>query len=118
MPANRQKTKAPTEKQDSGLAGLELPLAAGQVAIQAWMNIGTEAVRFVWNRLQRDMETQQALLACKSLDDMRKVQAEFFTSAQQEYAAEAGKMLDLMGKASTAALAASAKARRYDDVPL
>ena len=118
MPANKPKTEDPTGPQPSGLAGTGLPMAVGTVAVQAWMDMGTEAVRFVWDRLQRDIKTQQAMLACTSLEEMRKIQAEFFTAAQEQYAAEAGKMLDLMGKATAAGLTAPAKARRYDDVPL
>lgn len=92
------------------------PSVAGTVAMQAWMDISTEAVRFVWNRLQEDMKTQQALLACKSLDEIREVQAGFFTAAQQDYAQEAERMLEMLSKATGQALQAGP--RRYDDVPL
>jgi hypothetical protein len=85
--------------------------------VQACMDMGTEAVRFVWDRLQQDIKTQQAMLACTSLEEMRKIQAAFFTAAQEQYTAETARMLDLMGKASTAGASASAK-RKYDDVPL
>lgn len=118
MPGNKPRTEKPAAPAQSMKAEMDLPMPVGTVAVQAWMDMGTEAVRFVWNRLQQDLKTQQAMLACTSLDEMRKIQAEFFTSAQEQYAAEAGKMLDLMGKASAAGLAASEKARRYDDVPL
>jgi hypothetical protein len=64
------------------------------------------------------MQTQHALLSCKSLEEVQAIQNEFFRSAQAQYAAEAGKLLDTMGKATSALLAASAAARRYDDVPL
>ncbi len=115
MQTNKPKTAAPTGSRPSGLG---LPMTVGTVAVQAWMDMGTEAVRFVWDRLQQDLKTQQAMLACTSLEDMRKIQAEFFTATQEQYAAEAGKMLDLMGKATAAGLTAPAQARRYDDVPL
>ena len=117
MPANKPKTEDPTPAQPSGLAAVGDPVAAGTLAVQMWADIGTEAVRFVWDRLQQDIKTQQAMLACTSLEDMRKVQAEFFTAAQEHYADEAGKMLDLMRKAASG-LTASPTARRYDDVPL
>lgn len=97
---------------------MDQTMAIGTVAVQAWMDMGTEALRFVGDRLQQDIKTQQAMLACTSLEDIRKIQAEFFTAAQEQYAAEAGKMLNLIGKATTAGLASSPTARRYDDVPL
>jgi hypothetical protein len=114
MPAKKPKTDA----QPSGLAGTGLPMAVSPAAVQAWMDLGTEAVRFVWDRMQQDLKTQQALLACTSLEEMQKIQAAFFAAAQEQYAAEAGKMLDLMGKAAAAGMAGSPAARRYDDVPL
>lgn len=118
MPATKPKTQDKAEPKPSGPAAMDVPMAVGAVAVQAWMDMGTEAVRFVWDRLQQDMQTQQAMLACKSLEDLRRIQAEFFTNAQKEYTAEAGKMLDLMGKATASGLTASAKGRGYDDVPL
>lgn len=118
MQANKPKAVAPSTTPPPDMAAMGLPMAVGAAAIQAWMDMGTEAVRFVWDRLQQDIKTQQAMLACTSLEEMRKVQAEFFTAAQAQYADEAGKMLDLMGKATATGQTASAKARRYDDVPL
>lgn len=118
MPVKAPKKEDPAGTARSVKVGMGLPTAVGTAAVQAWMDMGTEAVRFVWNRLQQDIKTQQAMLACTSLEEMRKIQAEFFTSAQEQYVAEAGKILDLVGKATAAGLAASEKARRYDDVPL
>jgi hypothetical protein len=94
------------------------PMAVGGVAMQAWMDMSSEMVRFVWDRLQQDIKTQQAMLACTSLEQIQKVQAEFFRSAQEEYAAEARRMLEMIGKATTKGVAAAADTRRYDDLPL
>lgn len=116
MPASKPKTESPAGAAKTGSAGMDPPWAVGTVAIQAWADVGAEAVRFVWDRLQQDIKTQQAMMACTSLEEMRTIQADFFRSAQELYAAEAGKMLDMMGKATTVGFAASA--RRYDDVPL
>lgn len=118
MPANKPKTEDPTGPQPSGMVGLGLPMALGAVAVHAWMDMGTEALQFVRDRLQQDIKTQQAMLGCTSLEELRRIPAEFFTAAQEQYAAEAGRMLDLMGRAVVSGLAVSAKARRYDDVPL
>jgi hypothetical protein len=43
--------------------------------------------------------------------------ANYFTAAQQQYAAEAVKMLDLIRKVAASGRTASTTARRYDDVP-
>ncbi len=94
------------------------PIAVGTAAIQAWAEMGAEAVRSLQDRLQQDSKTQQAMLACTSLEEMRKIQSEFFTAAQEQYAAEAVKMLDLIRKVAASGRMASATARRYDDVPL
>jgi hypothetical protein len=82
------------------------------------MDLGTEAVRFAWGRLQQDLKAQQAVLACRSLDELRKVQADFLRSAREDYADEARRMFALLGKATTAGLAVPARGRRYDDVPV
>jgi hypothetical protein len=118
MPANKPTTESPAEAAKLGNAGIDSPLAVGTVAIQAWADVGAEAVRFVWDRLQQDLKTQQAMLACTSLEEMRTIQAAFFRSAQEQYATESSKMLEMMGKAATAGLSAAGKGRRYDDVPV
>jgi hypothetical protein len=118
MKASTPKTERPRGTGDPLTSAVGLPMAVGSVAVRAWMDMGTEAVRFVWDRLQQDIKTQQAMLACKSLEEIRKVQAEFFKSAQDQYAAEAQRMLEMIGKATTGRMADAGEARRYDDVPL
>lgn len=118
MPPRTPKTESLAGPKKAPATEADFPVVAGTVALQAWMEMGTEAVRFVWDRLQQDIKTQQAMMACTSLDELRKVQAEFFAAAQAQYAAEAGRMMTLLGKATTVGLATPAKARRYDDVPL
>lgn len=106
----------PKTEPRSATASADSPLAFGAAAMEAWIDMGVDAVRFLWDRLQQDIKTQQALLACTSLDQMQKIQADFFGAAQEQYAAQAGKMLEMMVKAS--GTGASATARKYDDVPL
>jgi hypothetical protein len=118
MKASKPKTESQTATDDTAAFAKGSPMAAGSVAMQAWMDMGNEMVRFVWDRLQQDIKTQQAMLACTSLEEIHKVQAEFFKSAQEQYAAEAQRMLEMIGKATTAGVAPTAEARRYDDVPL
>ena len=118
MTANTHATDAPAGAQPSGPDMTALPLAVGSVAAQVWIELGAEAVRFLCTRLQHDMKAQQAMLACKSMDELRAVQLEFLTAAQQHYAAEAGKILDLLGNTASRGLSVSGLKRRYDDVPL
>jgi hypothetical protein len=116
MPANKAHTETSTGTWPEGMAGTGLPLAIGTAALRVWSDLGTEAVRFVRGRLQEDIKTQQALLDCTNLEELRTIQARHFVTAQVQYAAETRKMLELLGKATTAGL--KIPARRYDDVPL
>lgn len=118
MSANKPKTEIPSAPPSARQTAIGLPIAVGTVAVQAWADIGAETVRFLQERLQHDIKTQQAMLACTSLEEMRKIQTEFFTAAREQYAAEAVKMLDLIGTVAASGLTAATKARRYDDVPL
>ncbi|MGS4947491.1 phasin family protein [Meridianimarinicoccus sp. RP-17] len=102
----------------SALGGPGLPITVGTVAFHAWTDMVSEAARFVLERQQQNARARNAILACKSLDDMWQVQADFFTVAREQYAAEPGRMLDLMNKAAASGMRVSKRARRYDDVPL
>lgn len=118
MSAKKPKAEEPTATHSSAMAAMGLPVAAGTLAVQVWSDMGAEMVRFFRDRMQQDIQAQQAMLACTSLEELRQVQTKFFTAAQEQYAAEAVKMLELMGKAASSGLASSTQARRYDDVPL
>lgn len=118
MSVNKPKTEIPSAPPSARQTAIGLPIAVGTVAVQAWADIGAETVRFLQERLQHDIKTQQAMLACTSLEEMRKIQTEFFTAAQEQYAAEAVKMLDLIGTVAASGLTAATKAQRYEDVPL
>mgnify|MGYP001766036296 CR=1 FL=1 len=118
MSESKPGTENPKRPRRAGSGAMGDPVALGTAAAQAWMDMGTEAVRFVWDRMQQDIKTQQAMLACTSLEELQRIQAEFFTAAQEQYAAEAGRMLERMGKAVASGLTAVSTARRYDDVPL
>jgi hypothetical protein len=118
MTGRKAEAAAPNETDHTTQSDTDSPMAVGSVVMQAWMDLGNEAIRFVWDRLQQDLETQKAVLACTSLEEVQKVQAAFFRSAQEQYAAEARKMLEMIGKATTAGMTATAAARRYNDVPL
>lgn len=108
MTATKRKTKKRVElSEQADWAG---PAVVGAVAMQIWLEMGAEALRFVRDRWQQDIKTQQALLRCTTLDDVRAVQTEFMVALQAQYANEASTMMGIFTKA--------AGARGYDDVPL
>lgn len=118
MPAEKQTTENATPHQSPQSAAMELSIAVGTAAVEAWAKMGTETVRFAWERIEQDIKTQEAMLACTSLEEMHQVRADFMAAAREDYAAQTVKMLGLMGKAGLSGLKASKAARRYDDVPL
>lgn len=119
MPDKKQKTDTPaTPNLTHKAPNHQWPLMIGTVAAQAWMDMGTETIRFIWNRMQQDHKTQKEFLACISLEDMQQVHAAFMFKAREQYVAETRKMIDLIGKAATAGIGVAPTARRYDDVPL
>lgn len=111
------KSVSKTDTTYTNTAGMGLPVAVGKIALQAWLDIGSDAVRFVSVRLQQDIDTQNAMLACTSLEQMSKVQADFFKAAQNQYAAQAQHMMEMAGTAGRALAPASNKLG-YDDVPV
>ena len=119
MADTRAKTK-PSPLTSAVLPGLQGSLALGQTAMQAWMDMGMESLRFVSERLQEDIKTQQALLQCKSLDELRAVQAAFFKAAQEHYMAEATKMMNMAVNFTKVEPTATSRDGRlgYDDVPV
>ncbi len=117
MPATTPNTSDTARIAKSLTFGVDVPLTLGNRALQIWMEMGSEAVRFLSDRLQQDIRTQQAMLRCTSLAEMQKLQAEFLRSAGDQYAAEARRMLELMQGTAAGQIAATT-ARSYDDVPL
>lgn len=91
-----------------------------EIALKAWFEMGAEALKFVSSRMDQDLQTQKAMLNCKSLEDVQKVQAAFYTKAIDDYNSGASRMMELMIAATSQGLGGaipSAK-RGYDDVPL
>ncbi len=88
--------------------------ALNPAGAQAWLDLMQESARFMTSRLQQDIETQKALLACKSLEELMQVQTEFFKSAAAQYSEHTTRLL----KGVEQSAAGSSLARKYDDVPL
>ncbi len=95
-------------------------MAVNPVATIAWHDIMSESVRFLTTRLQHDLATQQAMLACKSPTDVLQVQTEFFKSAMEQYSAFANHFYSKVSTTADATVsdARANRARGFDDVPI
>ncbi len=93
---------------------------AGAADANPFAEIMTESMRFFTQRLQQDLETQQAMLACTTPADLMKVQADFFGRAVEDYGAEAARMAELVAKAAgqPVTVLKTGQKRDYDDIPL
>ena len=94
--------------------------AVNPIATTAWLKIMNESAGFVMERLQRDLEMQQAMLRCTSPAELLKLQTEFYQTAMQDYSAEAVRVFERMSAMTKGSLdeATSNRARNFDDVPL
>ncbi|MDJ1017759.1 MAG: phasin family protein [Paracoccaceae bacterium] len=116
--AETKKTKATP---DMGVADMTAALLAiNPVATNAWLEIMSESTRFLTDRLNQDIETQKALLACRSPAELLQVQSEFFQSAMNQYAEEIARLSEMVtrGAEDTIEDAVSGHSREYDDVPI
>jgi hypothetical protein len=114
--ANKPKTDA-----SSGAPAMTAAMMAfNPIAAKAWPDMMSENARFLTDRLQQDLETQKAMLACKSPTELLQVQAEFFRTTMEQYGAFATRFYAKMSTAAqdTVKHAGSSHARNYDDVPL
>ena len=76
---------------------LETMEAAGQAVFEGLSQVQHEIADFIAERIRQDMETQQELLRCRNLEDVRNVQARFFRTAFDQYAAETSRLVKLGG---------------------
>lgn len=108
-------------KADPGTPAMTAAMQAFNPAMtQAWLDIMSDSARFLTERLHHDLDTQRAMLACKSPAELLEVQSAFFKKAMAQYTDYAK---HLQGKIATVADdtmedARSGFARSYDDVPL
>jgi len=111
---------AATDLFTAGLKSMEGLGPMQAVALKAWSDVGVAALKFTSLRMQHDVEAQKAMLACKSLGDVQKVQTEFFSKALADYKAEAARLMKIMSApiAQVQTDAAISTKRAYDDVPL
>lgn len=70
----------------------------GTVWAERMADLGSEITTFVAERIKEDVQTQHALLYCKSLAEVQHVQAEFLQKAFDQYQAETGKLVAMTGR--------------------
>lgn len=88
--------------------------AVNPATTKAWLDLMQESARFMTTRLQQDVETQKALLACKSPAELMQVQTEFFKTAAEQYADYTTRLFKGVAQSAPG----KPTARKYDDVPL
>lgn len=115
-----QKADKPSKADHSAANGKGQPPPIGMAAMQTWLQIGAEAVRFVAVRQQENLKTLHALRSCASPAEMRDVQFQAFKTAQDQYAAQTRRMMDMAGLTAIAGMPPmpGSTPLRYDDVPV
>ena len=89
-------------------------------ALKAWFDMGLDTLQFVSSRIQKDLEGQKAMLACKSPEEFHNVQAEFYSRALADYRAQVSRVMEglsVPGIEWPDDVLPTTK-RSYDDVPL
>ena len=71
-------------------------------AFEALSDIGSEYMEFLAERVREDVRVQHALLHCKDVDGLRKIQESFLRTAADQYSAQAGRMTALTNEFLTA----------------
>ena len=108
--------KTPSGKSET--SALTSAMAAGHPAARIWLDIVAESTHFVSERLQNDLETQQALLRCQSPTDLVQLQTEFFRKTVEQYTSEAQRIFGIMTDAANDEATTTSTKRGYDDVPV
>ncbi len=95
-------------------------LTANPKLIETWLEMMNDGAAFVSERLQKDHETQKALLNSTTPGELMKVQADFFKDAFEQYTEQTVRMFEKMQEVAKQSMgdAAHLPARKYDDVPL
>jgi hypothetical protein len=115
-------TKSPKADTAAGAtpAAMATIISANPVFAQAWMDMMSEGARFMTERLRTDFETQQALMSCKTPAEFMEIQSQFLSTAMQQYADQAARVMD-MAMGATKDIAedvTSGHSRDYDDIPI
>jgi hypothetical protein len=78
--------------------------SASQAVLDMFTQARAEISDFVAERIRQDLDTQQAFLRCRNLDEIRDVQVRFFRTALDQYGGEAAKLVRISGEAAVRTL--------------
>lgn len=115
--------KSKSKKQDADTSEMNMAqmlVGADPKFMQVWLELMNDSARFVADRLQKDQETQMALINCKTPADLVQVQSAFFKDAFEQYTEQTSHMLEKLTGVTAESLKATtwSQSRRYDDVPM
>ncbi|OAN68283.1 hypothetical protein A8B83_02340 [Rhodobacteraceae bacterium EhC02] len=98
----------------------EAMMALNPAMTKAWLEMMSSSAHFMADRLQQDLETQKAILACKTPMELLQVQSAFFKTAIEQYTEYAMRLKETMTSATEETIkgARTDHSRGYDDVPL
>lgn len=90
------------------------------VGMAGCAEIAKEGVEFISERIKKDMQAQRDILNCKSLQDVLRVQSEYFQDAAEQYTGQLQRVAELLSETMALGLseATVSRAREYDDIPL
>jgi hypothetical protein len=97
----RESIAVATRTQQQAVASVER--STGSV-LTGLTEMQKEVAEFVSERIRQDLETQQELLRCRTLEDLREVQSRFFRITLEQYSAEATKLMQLSTEVFTRSL--------------
>ena len=97
----RESIAAATRTQQQAV---ELMERASASMLTGMAEMQKEVAGFVSERIRQDLETQQELLRCRTLDELREVQSRFFRTTLDQYSAEATKLMQLSTEVFTRTL--------------
>jgi hypothetical protein len=78
--------------------------SAGQAMFDVLSRAQAEITDFVAERIRQDLDTQQAFLRCRSLDEVRDLQVNFLRTALDQYGVEAARLMRLGGEVAARSL--------------
>lgn len=75
------------------------------VWVEHTQEVGHDLADFVAARIREDVRTQQRILRCRTVDELREVQTKFISEAFEDYAAETGRRVTLNADTMARAMA-------------
>jgi hypothetical protein len=113
-------TQEQTDTMKGSSAMAEAVLELNPAMTKAWLEMMSSSARYMADRLQQDLETQKAILACKTPMELPQVQSAFFKTAMEQYTENAMSLKETMTTATEETIkgARTGHSRGYNDVPL